>query len=187
MAHRKICPDNQHESNLSRKEVPVITVTASRTQIARGEEVELNASGADSYLWSPEDGLSATDIANPVARPIITTIYTVTGTLTDACSASAEITIEVSGDPIVDINARKVFSPNNDGIDDLWLIVGSENYPDCVLSIFDGRGMRVLETRGYNNDWNAEFNGKPLPQGTYFFVFACPEGARKTGSVLVVR
>jgi gliding motility-associated-like protein len=172
---------------IAEKAVPVISVTASKTQITRGEEVQLTASGADTYVWTPEEGLSATDIANPIAKPIVTTVYTVTGTLTAACSASAEISIEVSGDPVVTINARKVFSPNNDGIDDLWLIEGAENYPDCVLSIFDGRGMRVYEAKGYNNDWNAEFNGRPLPQGTYFYVFACPDGARKTGSVLVIR
>jgi hypothetical protein len=39
------------------------------------------------------------------------------------------------------------------------------NYPDCSLSIFDSKGRRVYEKKGYQNDWNADVNGNPLPEG----------------------
>lgn len=42
-----------------------------------GEAVQLEASGGSSYNWSPAEGLSATDIANPMAAPTETTLYTV--------------------------------------------------------------------------------------------------------------
>ncbi|MEY2917949.1 MAG: hypothetical protein RIS73_1663, partial [Bacteroidota bacterium] len=40
-----------------------------------GESLNLNASKAKSYLWSPAGGLNRTNIANPIARPSVTTIY----------------------------------------------------------------------------------------------------------------
>jgi len=44
-----------------------------------GESTNLAANGANSYLWSPPQGLSRTDIANPTARPNVTTNYRVIG------------------------------------------------------------------------------------------------------------
>ncbi|MEM1220826.1 MAG: gliding motility-associated C-terminal domain-containing protein [Bacteroidota bacterium] len=45
--------------------------------ICPGESVALEAGGGSSYLWSPANGLSATDIPNPIATPTETTLYTV--------------------------------------------------------------------------------------------------------------
>ncbi len=42
------------------------------------QSIQLNASGGDTYVWSPAAGLSNPNIANPVASPSVTTTYTVT-------------------------------------------------------------------------------------------------------------
>jgi len=44
-----------------------------------GESTGLRASGANSYLWSPSQGLSNVNIADPVATPTRTTLYKVIG------------------------------------------------------------------------------------------------------------
>lgn len=44
-----------------------------------GESTDLSANGANSYLWSPPQGLNRTDIANPRATPTVTTRYRVVG------------------------------------------------------------------------------------------------------------
>lgn len=43
-------------------------------------KIQLAATGAHSYDWSPAYGLNATDIANPVASPVSSTLYTLIGT-----------------------------------------------------------------------------------------------------------
>ncbi|CAN5377254.1 hypothetical protein BH10BAC1_BH10BAC1_08740 [soil metagenome] len=57
------------------------------TSICNGSCVQLNASapGAVSYSWSPATGLSATNIANPVACPTVTTPYIVSITNGSGC------------------------------------------------------------------------------------------------------
>ncbi len=46
----------------------------------------MTATGAYSYQWiGAVDGLSATNIANPVAKPAITTVYRVAGTDSAGC------------------------------------------------------------------------------------------------------
>ncbi|HEX6914148.1 MAG TPA: PKD domain-containing protein [Chitinophagaceae bacterium] len=44
-----------------------------------GQTRQLNATGANSYIWSPATGLNATNIPNPVANPPSTTVYRVIG------------------------------------------------------------------------------------------------------------
>jgi len=64
--------------------------------ICVGANSQLNASGGTSYSWSPAAGLSASNIANPVASPTITTAYTVTVTNTVGCSATDDVTVVVN-------------------------------------------------------------------------------------------
>ncbi len=59
-----------------------------------GESVELSASGADEYLWTPSTGLSANNVPNPTFTGNATTTYTISGTT--ACGTDeAEVTVEV--------------------------------------------------------------------------------------------
>ena len=51
------------------------------TILCEGENIQLNATGGTSYKWiNNTTGLSATNIANPIASPTVTTTYTVEGT-----------------------------------------------------------------------------------------------------------
>lgn len=61
------------------------------------QSVTLQASGADSYTWSPASGLSSTTAANPVFTPtsVGTYTFTVTGS-NGACTATASVTITVT-------------------------------------------------------------------------------------------
>ena len=63
------------------------------TSICSGASVQLQASGAQSYFWTPATGLSAQNIANPVAIPGSSITYTVTGTDANGCIDSATIQI----------------------------------------------------------------------------------------------
>jgi hypothetical protein len=62
------------------------------TTVTGGEEL---GTGGYTYSWAPSTGLSATDIANPVAKPSSTTTYTVTVTDANGCTASDQVTIVV--------------------------------------------------------------------------------------------
>ncbi len=56
------------------------------------------------YAWSPAQGLSATDIAQPMAFPAATTTYTLTVTDANGCSDDAAVTITVVTLPPLTIN-----------------------------------------------------------------------------------
>ncbi|GAB4131798.1 MAG: hypothetical protein Fur0041_02510 [Bacteroidia bacterium] len=77
-----------------------LTVSAnpSNVNICTGGNTQLSASatGAISWSWSPAQGLSATNISNPVASPTVTTVYTVTATDASGCSGTAQVTVNVT-------------------------------------------------------------------------------------------
>ncbi len=171
---------------ITAKVVPTISITADKATVATGKAVQLQASGADTYEWSPTETLSDAAISNPVGTPTITTVYSVTGSLVAGCSATNQITIQVDGSSI-SIVVPVGFSPNGDGANDVLIIDGIENYPECILTVFDGRGRRIYLANGNGNAWDGTYQGKPVPEGTYYFVFTCPEGRPVTGSVLVFR
>lgn len=77
---------------------PVITAGQAPT-ICAGTSVQLTATGAGTngtYSWTPATGLSATNIANPIASPAITTTYTITGTNAAGCPGTGTITVNVN-------------------------------------------------------------------------------------------
>jgi uncharacterized delta-60 repeat protein len=67
------------------------------TSICNGSSVQLNASapGAVSYLWTPSIGLSATNIANPIANPTDTTTYIVAITNANGCTDLDTVVVTV--------------------------------------------------------------------------------------------
>jgi gliding motility-associated-like protein len=174
---------------ISAKPLLTLAVKAARPTINLGDTVQLTVSGADAYVWTPSESLDNPAVANPIAKPSITTSYYVTGTRSGFCNAldSVKITVNQGGAAI--IKPPLIFSPNGDTFNDTWLISGVENYTDCTMIVYDGHGSKVYETRGYSsgNNWDGTYNGKSVPDGTYFYVFGCPNLKPATGNVLVVR
>jgi len=68
-----------------------------------GSSVVLNASGSDTYSWSPATGLSTTTGSTVVAGPTSTTTYTVTGTDANGCVGTDSMTFTVNQNPSVDL------------------------------------------------------------------------------------
>lgn len=61
-------------------------------------------------------------------------------------------------------------SPNGDGINDTFFVSNLSAYPNNNLKIFNRYGALVYEVEGYQNDWQGTWNGRVLPDGTYFFL-----------------
>ncbi len=70
-------------------------------EFCEGEDVQLNATGGETYEWSPATGLSNANIANPLASPTVTTTYTVTVTDANGCTDTDDIVITVNDLPEV--------------------------------------------------------------------------------------
>jgi gliding motility-associated-like protein len=76
------------------------------------------------------------------------------------------------------------FSPNDDGINETFIIEGLINYPNHKVTIFNRWGNKVYEASPYLNDWDGTnmfgvtVGGKDLPVGTYFYIIEPGNGEK---------
>jgi len=78
-------------------------------------------------------------------------------------------------------------SPNEDDDNDAFIIDGLDKFPNHTLCVYDRWGHQILNTKNYNNDWKGTWNGKILPDGTYFYVFDNGQGGVNTGYIEIRR
>jgi gliding motility-associated-like protein len=148
-----------------------VTVDAGPTRVisSGGSAVlQATASGASDYTWSPATGLSSTNILTPTANPAVTTVYTITASNNQGCVASDTVSVIVIPNCI---EVRNAFSPNGDGNNDLWRVYDDYGcLKNVSLQVFNRYGNKVYESRDYRNTWDGKYNGKPVPDGTYYAV-----------------
>ncbi|MBS1939856.1 MAG: gliding motility-associated C-terminal domain-containing protein, partial [Bacteroidetes bacterium] len=76
-----------------------------------------------------------------------------------------------------------VITPNNDGVNDAWVISGLARSGSSVR-VFNRWGNLVYSSANYANNWKA----KDLPDGTYFYeVIDGRSGKQLTGHLTVLR
>lgn len=136
--------------------------------IIAGDNYLMQASASPgTYLWTPAAGLSSASVLNPTASPQTTTTYTLRVTSPDGCVATDNMTLTVV--PYC-VKPMEAFTPNGDGINDLWLITNGNCITSARAQVFNRYGSKVFESPDYRNNWNGTYEGKPLPDGTYYYV-----------------
>ncbi|MEJ1222801.1 T9SS type B sorting domain-containing protein [Sediminicola sp. 1XM1-17] len=72
-------------------------------------------------------------------------------------------------EPIVVVGFPKFFTPNGDGRNDVWTVVGMEALQDPVIFIYDRYGKLLRQMNMGSMGWNGEVNGNSLPPSDYWF------------------
>ena len=134
-----------------------------------------------SYTYEITDGFVGTDAFT----------YEVCNTNNPPECAQATITIIVPPPLLV----YEGFSPDNDGINDVWRVRGIEDYPNNHVRIFNRWGNLVFEIAGYDNEdraWSsystAGLVAGDVPDGTYFYLIDLGNGqSPRSGYVIVNR
>ena len=127
----------------------------------------------DSYLWT--DGS-----VNSTFTVTTAGTYGVTVTSSAGCPGFDAITVDFGEYEILIPNA---FTPNGDAQNDFWIIEGLENFPDNEIFIYDRIGNFILSLPQYNNNWD----GGALAEGTYFYRLNRGNGQKDFGSVSIIR
>jgi len=79
---------------------PTVTASSANPGVCLTFSTDLQANGAVNYTWSPAAGLSAVNVANPIASPGITTNYQVIGADANGCLDTAFVQVLVYPNPV---------------------------------------------------------------------------------------
>ncbi|WP_295795989.1 PKD-like domain-containing protein [Mucilaginibacter sp.] len=150
--------------------IPPAKVTAEKLRyVLRNRTITLHPNVSDNnvqYLWTPNIDISDNKIKNPIITGIVDRTYTLTVTDSRGCVSSDSTMVKVSPEVVV----PNTFTPNSDGVNDLWNIQGLIAYTEATVDIFTRYGQKVYHSIGYDKPWDGIYNGKQLPVGVYYYV-----------------
>ena len=122
--------------------------------------------------WSSFDLLNANSLFNP-SYFVVNDIETFVLTVTSPEGCISEDSTQVILYPEIDVHTG--FTPNNDNINDVWVIGNHQNYPSIEVWVYNRWGEELFYSEGYNQPWDGTYNGDSLPIGTYYYVIEIKE------------
>jgi gliding motility-associated-like protein len=184
----------------------VNVVDAKLTLSLQGEAVldfgliDVNTSdncGIDTIIFS-QSLFTCSDVG---VTPVVVTVIDNSGNIS---IANIMVTVEASGidtdfdgiddscDDFIDTNAIVIpsgFSPNKDGYNDVFEILGLDNFAAKNLTVYNRHGGLVYQSLTYDNTWDGSFlnTGEPVPDATYYYILRLDNGQVKAGYVYINR
>ncbi len=152
---------------------PKMHVSAGRdTAVITGQPLQLNATGGESYAWSPATFLSSSTIPNPVAQfpnPSAGMQYKVVAFNNSGCSDSAYIVIKVFK-TLPSVFVPSAFTPNNDGLNDVLRPIAAGIKSIEYFNIYNRWGQLLFSTKINGHGWDGKINSQPQPTGTFVWM-----------------
>jgi len=157
--------------------IPTI-VAYSNSPICIGSSINLSTQAVTggTYFWMGSNEYSSSE-QNPMilsASQADAGIYSLVVSANGCTSVPSYVSIVVNN--CFEFHIPEGFSPNADGINDLFVIRGVENYPANTFVIYNRWGNKVFEASPYQNTWDGRsifglrVGGDELPIGTYFYL-----------------
>jgi gliding motility-associated-like protein len=137
------------------------------------------------YLWTPSQYLNDPTLLKPKCiEPKFDIFYTLAVTAPGGCTTTDQMFVDVLKIPRI----PNTFSPNKDGINDLWEIQYLDEYTENHTQVFTRAGQIVFESRGRYRAWDGMYKGKPLPVDTYYYIIEPGSGRDPvTGFVTIIK
>ncbi len=129
--------------------------------------LNIPATDVATVTWSPADGLDCADCLNPVAAPGADITYTVVVTDKNGCTASATVTVRVQVQD--NVYVPNAFSPDGDGVNDLFRVYTNIAVTHFTMRIYDRWGGLLFSTDDPQRGWDGAARGKPLNPGVYAY------------------
>lgn len=160
-------PDCSDTASITLVVLPLPSVSLpEQITLRQGESRQLDVgNGADTYQWTPTQGLSCADCPAPVLQSQAGGTYCVTA-FKDGCSSEACIEVTVSDEcPVFVPNA---FSPNGDQINDLFCPF-SNCLQDFTLEVYSRWGALLFAGTGAQGCWDGTQGGQDQNSGVYVY------------------
>ena len=180
------CSDSAYvQINVSKK--PVANAGPDKN-ILVGQTTQLLASVSGTninYSWLPPLFINDVNALQPLVNPSADAAYTLQVTSGDGCGTATD---SVKVHVYKGIYVPNAFSPNNDGLNDVWNIPALNIYSNYQMLVFNRWGNVVYSSKDISHPWDGTYKGKPQPAGIYPYIIDVKEiGVKLTGWVMIVR
>ena len=101
-------------------------------------------------------------------------------------NSAADVSQTVQFLPSFD-NSNALFTPNNDGVNDYWIIPKIDELGTVKVKIYSRNGALVYESTNYTNNWDGTWKNMPLPAGSYYYIIDSSEKGSLKGVVNIIR
>lgn len=167
---------------------PVITLSDTSELIA-GQQLQLSLETNGNYTWSPMSLLSCTDCLNPfVYSDTSTWVYIRSQANGSNCVAYDSIYIKVKEIP--GIYVPSAFTPNNDGLNDVFKII-TIAMKEISITIYDRWGNKIAAWKDENGFWDGTIKGVKAIQDVYIYSLTTTDinnkTYTKTGRIALIR
>jgi gliding motility-associated-like protein len=167
---------------------PTAGIAVTQTVICEGDTVYLTANGGNSYYWYGPNSFNSI-LSNPTVNNFSGAnagAYYLVATNTDNCSDTTVVNLTLNESTCFFIPS--VFTPNNDGTNDTWVIEGMWQFPNCVVKVYNRWGQSLFESKGYASPWDGTFEGNECPIADYYYIIDLKNGSKVfTGTVTIKR
>ena len=162
----------------------LVAFAGNDTNAILGRQHQLLATGrnATGFVWSPAGPLNNPFIANPLAILYNNTYFFVR--VTDAIGCTDDDTILVKAYEGPTYYLPNAFTPNGDGLNDVFFPTPVGISSTAYFRVFDRYGAVMYQTREWMKGWDGTLKGKPAASGTYVWMI---KGIDKNGSVLEMK
>lgn len=171
---------------------PDASFTASTNDICAGDSVAFRARERDSntrFVWTPDYFFRSGNIYQATGAVKAEGYVTLSVTSRWGCTAADSIYIKARS--CCELFLPNVFSPNNDGRNDVFRIVTVGHQTIHDFRVINRWGQTVFETKDERKGWDGTFNGRDQDVGTYFYYlrYSCQGGGpmEKKGELVLMR
>ncbi|AWH86755.1 hypothetical protein HYN59_17290 [Flavobacterium album] len=157
--------------------VPEITYTVDVKDFTQDSNcITLSMANIEDYEFSLADGDFSDEHIFERLEP---GIYKIGIRSKDGCSETVTFV------PV--LNYPKFFTPNGDGINEVWNVFFIRYFPDAIVNIFDRYGKLIKSYFGKELGWDGTYNGHNLPSTDYWFEVVFTSGRKIKGHFSMIR
>ncbi|MFD0751615.1 gliding motility-associated C-terminal domain-containing protein [Mucilaginibacter calamicampi] len=179
--------------------MPASTVTPAQLLVTAGNQTKMRGDDNPVLTISYVGFVNGDDVTQLAVQPMVATTatpssrrgeYPITvsgGVATNYTFKYVSGVLVVASVPNGPITIPNAFTPNGDGINDIWDIVNLDSYANITVTIFNRYGTSVYFSNGYEVAWDGNYKGSKAPAGTYYYIITGVNKKKLAGYVTVIR
>jgi gliding motility-associated-like protein len=186
------CPSQPFRDTIKVHEKPIAKIENEiHYNICSGDTISLSAYYNTNYTyeWGPERAVGelndGAEVSAKIEKPMFITLH-----VYDDYGCSNADSIHVNSQPCCNVWLPNAFTPNGDGRNDIFRLMGDGHIELATFAIRNRFGQVVFETANQYEPWDGRFNGQMCDVGTYFYFLRYKCGDKtveKKGDITLIR